>query len=139
MKTKFSNLLEYIYWWEFWNTRNTECYVIVYEVFFYKWTYELNDLKPLSNFFHVSDDNEMPKKGEPDFDLLYKVWSIINFLLETVEKYNRKNVNPSMNKLFRLNLEPLLDSTYLWSHINGVSKCGKDVGLLRFFMILAYI
>ena len=40
----------------------------------------------IKRFFHVSDNNKMPKKGEPDFDLLYKVRPIVNSLLEICRK-----------------------------------------------------
>ena len=32
----------------------------------------------------------MPKKGEPDFDLLYKVRSIVNFFLENYRKIQQE-------------------------------------------------
>ena len=44
----------------------------------------------ITRFFHVSDNNEMPKKGEPDFDLLYKVRPIVNFLFENCRKIQQE-------------------------------------------------
>ena len=54
----------------------------------------------------------MPKKGEPDFDLLYKVRPIINILLENCRKIQQEECQ-SIDEQIILNLEPLLDSTYL--------------------------
>ena len=44
----------------------------------------------IKRFFHVSDSNEIPKKGEPGFDLLYKVRHIVNFLLENSQKIQQE-------------------------------------------------
>ena len=44
----------------------------------------------IKRLFHVSDNNEMPKKEEPDFDLLYSVRPIVNTLLENCRKIQRE-------------------------------------------------
>ena len=50
----------------------------------------VKQFETIKRFFHVSDNNEMPKKGEPDFDLLYKVRPIVNFLLENCRKIQQE-------------------------------------------------
>ena len=40
----------------------------------------------IKRIFQVSDNNKMPKKGEPGFDLLYKVRPIVNILLKSCRK-----------------------------------------------------
>ena len=44
----------------------------------------------IKQFFPVSDNNEMPKKGEPDVDLLYKVRPIVNSLLQNCRKIQKE-------------------------------------------------
>ena len=81
----------------------------------------------------------MSKKGEPDFDLLYKVQSIVNFLLENCRKIQQEESQSIDEQIIPTKSRaPYRQYLSMKPHKWGI-KCGKDMGLLGFFMILTYI
>ena len=46
----------------------------------------VNRLESLKRFFHLNDNSKVPKRGDPNYDPLYKVRPMVNSVLEKCHK-----------------------------------------------------